>query len=162
MASAARSEDQRKRLQVGGRASGYDKLLESTAGAECSMFRAVTKCLTAGEATSCATSCYKRRAVEDILRVTLFVLINIVFTSDSLRQTYTITEKWGKLINKYITLETSKITVFLHYLTEVIILINLPLESLSKKPHPNPLCSFKDLSKHTYRQTREATLIYTL
>ncbi|CAH0577762.1 unnamed protein product [Chrysodeixis includens] len=126
MASAARSEDQRRRLQVGCCASGYDKLLESTAGAERSMLRAVTKGLTAGEATSCATSCYKRRAVEDTLRVTLFVLIN------------------------------------LHYLTEVIIHINLPLESLSKKPHPNPLCSFKDLIKHTYGQTREATLIYTL
>ncbi|CAD0193851.1 unnamed protein product [Chrysodeixis includens] len=48
MASAARSEDQRRRLQVGCCASGYDKLLESTAGAECSMLRAVTKRLPPG------------------------------------------------------------------------------------------------------------------
>ncbi|CAH0577753.1 unnamed protein product [Chrysodeixis includens] len=82
MASAARSEDQRRRLQVGCCASGYDKLLESTAEAECSMVRAVTKCLAAGEATPCETyRCKMRRAEAEILRVTLLALMPVIFTS---------------------------------------------------------------------------------
>lgn len=63
-----------------------------------------------------------------------------------------------------ITLETSKITMFLHYLMDVIKNINLTLQSLYllKKPHKYQLRTFKDLSAHRNIETKNATLIYTM
>ena len=53
--------------------------------------------------------------------------------------------------------------LFLHYLIDVIIHKNLPLESLyCKKSHQNPLRNFKDLSIQTNKQTKIVTLFYTM